>query len=71
MDHELLSRKIKASRVLANKSQEDIAKELGIGLKTYIKYENNAELLTTKMLFEIAQAVNQDMVYFFTKSWHE
>lgn len=67
MNIEFMSRKIKAARILANKTQEEVAEQLKMALKTYIKYENNPNLLTTEKLYEIAKIVGQPITYFFVQ----
>ncbi len=60
-----IANNIKAERNRANKTQDDIAKEVGISRKTYIKYETDASKISAILLFYISNAIGCELSCFY------
>lgn len=52
---------VKGARVNAEKTQKEIARELGIHVQTYMKLEKNPEKFTIARAKEFARCVGQDV----------
>lgn len=65
-----IANNIKAERNRANKTQDDIARQVGISRKTYIKYETDATKINAILLYFISVAIGCDLKCFYlnTKS---
>ena len=61
---------IRAERNRANLSQENVANQLGITLRTYVTYEQNAKNVEATTLILLSKILECDVIhfYFHTKS---
>jgi DNA-binding XRE family transcriptional regulator len=59
---------LKQSRLVSGKTQEQMAKLLGVSNPTYIKWEQNPELMSLKTAKKIAEILNRPIDLFFIYS---
>lgn len=50
---------LRAARVSANMTQDDMSKALGVNINTYSKWERNPETVTIKDAMRICKLVNR------------
>lgn len=57
---------VKAARINAGFTQEEIAKELDVHVQTYMKFEQHPEKMTVKMASDFARIVHRSVeaIYF-------
>ena len=60
-----VGRRVREARILRDISQERLAEKLGISFQQVQKYEKGANRIGCSRLWDIAQAVEQPISYFF------
>lgn len=60
-----VGQRIKAARKLQKLTQTDLADGVGVSYQQIQKYENGDNRVSASMLYEIAQALNIPMAYFY------
>lgn len=60
-----IANNIRAERNRRNKTQEEIANNIGISLKTYIEYEKDASKIKAIMIYKIALAIGCSLECFY------
>lgn len=62
----IVSKKIKSGRKLRSLSQQKLADEIGVSKQMISKYENSISIPSSKVLIELAKALQLNVDYFFT-----
>src|SRR5690554_3139657 len=62
----IISKKIKSGRKLRSLSQQKLADEIGVSKQMISKYENSISIPSSKVLIELAKALQLNVDYFFT-----
>lgn len=62
----IISKKIKSGRKLRSLSQQKLADEIGVSKQMISKYENSISIPSSKVLIELANALQLNVDYFFT-----
>jgi transcriptional regulator with XRE-family HTH domain len=57
--------KLRAGRLMMHVSQQDLAKDLGLSFQQIQKYEKGTNRMSAATLFQIAAALNVDVMYFY------
>jgi transcriptional regulator with XRE-family HTH domain len=57
--------RIKMRRILSDVTLEDLSKKLGISFQQIQKYEKGTNRISASRLYDISQALNVDISYFF------
>lgn len=63
-----IANNIRAERNRVRLSQEEVAKHLNISTRTYMKYENDARLVTVTTLLELSRLFNCNVSDFYVQA---
>ena len=67
-DSIIIANNIRAERNRVRLSQEEVAKHLNISTRTYMKYENDARLVTATTLLELSRLFNCNVSVFYVQA---
>lgn len=62
-----IANNLRAERNRVKMTQEDVAKRLGITLRTYVSYEENASTVKATTLYSLSKIMNCNISDFFYK----